>query len=57
MSKAAKILPDMEKEDLRILMAVEIGMRGLNLLQLITLNSIQGILWKRLYFALKRFIN
>ncbi len=38
MSKAAKILPDMEKEDLRVLMAVEIGMRRS---EFVTINNIK----------------
>ncbi len=38
MSKAAKILPDMEKEDLRVLMAIEIGMRRS---EFVTINNIK----------------
>jgi len=38
MSKAAKILPNMEKEDLRVLMAVEIGMRRS---EFVTINNIK----------------
>ena len=38
MSKAAKILPNMEKEDLRVLMAIEIGMRRS---EFVTINNIK----------------
>jgi len=38
MSKAAKILPDLEKEDLRILMAIEIGMKRS---EFVTINNIK----------------
>ncbi len=38
MTEAAKILPDMEKEDLRILMAIEIGMKRS---EFVTINNIK----------------
>ena len=38
MSKAAKILPDLDKEDLRILMAIEIGMKRS---EFVTINNIR----------------